>query len=149
MLDKLARELRSTLQFAQQVERIDFTDEAGEMWDAAYEDLSAEREGLVWSILGRAEAQVRRLSMIYALLDRSPAVDVPHLASALELWAYSERSAKYIFGDATGNPTADTILRSLRQVGVAGLSRTAISDLFGRNIAASKLSLALIQLQTL
>jgi hypothetical protein len=62
----------------------------------------------------RAEAQVVRLALVYALLDRSPVVDTPHLAAATALWRYAERSAAHVFGRSTGNRHADALLRILR-----------------------------------
>jgi len=42
-----------------------------------------------------------------------------------------------------GDPDADAILRALRQAGSAGLSRTEISNLFGRHRSAAKIERAL------
>lgn len=105
--------------------------QAEELWQVVYPKLSEEREGLVTAMLGRAEAQVLRLSLIYALLDGSAVVQPSHLHSALEVWGYCERSAAYIFGDATGNPIADRIVTELQQTG--SISRTQVSELFGRH----------------
>ena len=46
------------------------TEAAWGIWEAVYPKLSADRPGLLGAILGRAEAQVLRLALIYALLDR-------------------------------------------------------------------------------
>ena len=85
-----------------------------------------------------------RLSLTYALLDGSAVVTADHLAAALEVWGYAERSAEYIFGDATGDPIADTIAAALRQNGE--LTRTQSSDLLGRHVAADRIARALQQL---
>ncbi len=119
--------------------------EAADLWADTYADLSAERMGLVGALTARSEAHVLRLSMIYALLDGSTLIRVEHLAAALELWAYCEQSVLHVFGDSTGNPTADAILAALRAQG--GLSRTDISALFGRHESAQKITLALRELQ--
>jgi hypothetical protein len=60
---------------------------------------------------------VLRLSLLYALLDRSPAITAAHLTAALAVWDYGEASARYVFGDATGDPVADRILAGLREDG--------------------------------
>ena len=93
----------------------------------------------------RAEAQVMRLACIYALMDRSEVVRVAHLRAALAVWEYAEQSVHYVFGDRLGDPVADTILRALRNA-PPGLSRTEISDLFGRHQRARKLEDALATL---
>jgi hypothetical protein len=63
-----------------------------------------------------------------------------HLRAALGLWHYAEDSTRMIFGDSTGDPIADTILRGVRTAGE--LSDADISNLFRRHIAASKLEQA-------
>src|SRR5262249_36755926 len=60
-------------------------------------------------VTNRADAQVVRLSMIYALLDRSRIIRAAHLRAAWALWRYAEDSARYIFGDSTGDPLADKV----------------------------------------
>ncbi len=47
-----------------------------------YGELSTGRPGLFGAAVNRAEAQVLRLSVLYAALDRSPAVSVEHLSAA-------------------------------------------------------------------
>jgi hypothetical protein len=143
-VDILAGELRSTLEWARTVEAMDFDETAGGLWDRIYHDLSREQDGLLGSILGRAEAQVLRLAMVYALLDRSTLIRVPHLVSATQLWAYSERSALHIFGDAIGDPIADTILRNLRARGP--MNRTEIFKLFSNHETSERIEAALLVL---
>jgi len=142
----LAAELRALIAWASQQGTLARDAEARALWCDLYGELSADRDGLVGSMLARAEAHVLRLSLLYALLDHSATVRVSHLQSAIELWAYAERSVEYIFGDALGDPTADTILQALRQHGE--LNRTAISDLFGRNVPSARLHRALQRLLT-
>jgi hypothetical protein len=79
--------------------------------------------------------------MLYALLDGKDKIDVLHLQAALELWAYAERSTAHIFGDATGDPCADTILRALRASD--SLTRTEINNLFGGHAPAQRINQAL------
>src|SRR5262249_54043770 len=67
---------------------------------------------------------------------------IEHLRAALALWEYCETSARYVFGDALGDPVADEILRALRN-NPDGLTRTAIRDLFGRNRNADQIGRAL------
>jgi hypothetical protein len=81
--------------------------------------------------------------LLYALLDRAPQIALIHLEAALALWTYCEASARYIFGDLLGDPVVDTILRALRIAGSAGMSRTAIRDLFGRNQSGDRIAAAL------
>jgi hypothetical protein len=98
---------------------------------------------LLGAIIGRAEAQVVRLALIYALLDQRDEVDLVHLEAAFAIWEYCEASARYIFGDALGDPIADEIFQVMRKAGDDGLTRTQIRDLFGRNRDADRIHLAL------
>jgi hypothetical protein len=93
-------------------------------------------------ITNRAEAQVLRLSVIYALLDSSRVIQLPHLMAALAVWDYCEESARYIFGDATGDPTADRILEALRNSD-NGLTRTQIYGLLGHRTTRGRMDSAL------
>ena len=93
-------------------------------------------------MLGRAEAQVLRLALIYALLDGQAFIDAPHLLAALACWDYCEASARYIFGGTLGDPIADEILRLLRGSRV-GATRTEISNHFGRHRSGEEIGRAL------
>ena len=83
-----------------------------------------------------------RLSVLFAVLDCSALVRPEHLAAALAVWQYAEDSVLCLFGDATGNPLADTILGLLRNV-PACLSRTDIRKLAGKNLPEERISDAL------
>jgi hypothetical protein len=119
------------------------TTTASRLWEAVYPDLSADRSGLLGAITARAEAQTIRLAMIYALLDRKDKIDTGHLEAALAVLEYCEASAIHIFGRALGDPVADEVLGALRQANDAGMTRTAIRDLFGRNCSADRINAAL------
>jgi hypothetical protein len=115
---------------------------ASQYWHQVYETLSEGAVGLLGAITSRAEAYVTRLAMIYALFDCSSVISREHLKAAMAVWEYCYYSAKFIFGDASGNPIADAILEALR-LKPNGLTRTEISDLFSKNVDANKLNGAL------
>ncbi|HQQ00843.1 MAG TPA: hypothetical protein PLY86_20515 [bacterium] len=98
--------------------------------------------GLIGAILARGAPQIRRLAMTYAMLDLSTEVRLEHLNAALALWDYSERSVRFIWGDRTGFHIADEILAMLKR-SPGGLSRTDISNSFGRNVPAPRIQNAL------
>jgi hypothetical protein len=124
------------------------TDAAREQWRAVYSKLSALQPGLLGAVVARGEAQVVRLALIYALLDGSGHIDVPHLEAALAVWEYCESSAAFVFGDLLGDPIADEIARALQCAGSEGMTRTAIRDLFGRNRSGDRIGAALALLAT-
>lgn len=120
--------------------------EAKAFWFKLYPSLTADRFGLIGAITNRAEAQVMRLALIYALLDCSPQIEVPHLRAALALWDYCDRSSRFIFGEALGDKVADRILDELRCAGPNGLTRNDLRELFKRNLSGSKIEAALAML---
>jgi hypothetical protein len=65
-----------------------------------------------------------------------------HLMAALALWSYCERSVNHIFGESLGDDVADEILANLRQR-KAGMTRTEIRDVFGRNRSGERIARAL------
>jgi len=138
----LLRRLGDAIQFGRTVGEIKRDQEAGELWHEVYAQLSRDRVGLYGAVTSRAEAHTLRLSCLYALLDRSTVVRVPHLAAALEVWRYCEDSCRFIFGDSLGDVTADTIRAALRR-NPNGLTRTEISSLFDRHQSADQVMRAL------
>ena len=140
-LNDIVQGLHEALSFAAQVEEMGRDEEASALWHRVYHDLSQGKPGLFGAVVGRAEPYVMRLACIYALMDISGAVTAKHLTAALALWEYAEHTVRYIWGDATGDQTADTILRALRAQGP--MTQTAINYLFGRNVSADRIANAL------
>ena len=142
------QKLSDSIKFARTVGELKRDDEAKELWLKKYSSLSKEIPGLVGALTARAEAQVMRLACIYALFDCSDVIRVEHLCAALTLWDYVEASVSYIFSDSFGDPEADTIIGALRS-NPTGLSRTEISNLFGRHASPGQIPRALGVLQEL
>jgi hypothetical protein len=153
--DDLFQRLREALEFGKQWREIRLSEdiEAGhgfsatELWEAVYPDLSSGKPGLFGAVVARAEAYVRRLATIYAVLDLSEQVRVPHLLAALAVWQYSEASAHRIFSDRIGDALADEILEALRAAGEAGVTRSEIYELFGRNQRRNRIGAVLRDLE--
>jgi hypothetical protein len=140
---ELGAEMATVVENAKMVGLVGMTPAARKEWVAVYTALTADQPGLLGAVTARSDPQVRRMAMIYALLDRKGDVDEPHLKAALAVWEYCEASAAHIFGNALGDPVADEILRALQQAGSDGMSRTAIRDLFGRNRSGDRIGGAL------
>jgi hypothetical protein len=119
------------------------SDAARLRWREIYATLAEGSPGLVGALTARAEAQVLRLSMLYALCEQSAVIDTPHLEAAYALWQYCDASARYIFGESLGDPLADTILQMLRYAGSTGLTRTDVSAEFGRHVKSAAIGHAL------
>ena len=75
--------IRHAVEFARTVKRIDRSEEAWQTWEQIYGPLSAGKPGLLGAVLGRAEAQVTRLSTLYAVLARSGVILPEHQEAAL------------------------------------------------------------------
>lgn len=145
-VDSLVLRISRALQVARSFGTMGLTDLAREAWKAVYHDLSADRPGMAGALLARGEAQVMRLSALYASLDGNPSIDLVHLKAGLALWQYAEESTRLIFGDSLGSPMADTILRALRTSGE--LTDSQVSELFGRHLSSAKLEQAKTALVT-
>ena len=141
--DSEIAELKSVVEFASTERRLQRDAEATKEWGELYALLTAERPGARGAICNRGAAQVVRLSLLYAILDRSVEINVQHLRAAIAVWDYCEASVKYIFGNGLANRIADTVLNALRMSGKAGLTRTAISNLFNRNKRKPEIDTAL------
>jgi Bifunctional DNA primase/polymerase, N-terminal/Primase C terminal 1 (PriCT-1) len=146
-MDPLLKAVRTAVDFARGTTEVRRDDESRRIWHEVYPSLSEGRHGLYGAVTSRAEAQVVRLSLLYALLDQSAVIRSAHLSAALALWEYADASARYIFGASVGDPTADRILRALRSAAGSGLNRTEISEHFSKNQTASQIEQALAVLE--
>ena len=141
LLSDLARRISRALEHARRIDQMQRDGAAREIWKGIYGPLSGERPGLVGAMTARAEAQVLRLSMVYAALDGSSLISKEHLLAGLAVWAYADQSVTWIFGDSLGDPLADEVLRALRTDGP--LSRNDIYQRWGRHRGAAQIEHAL------
>lgn len=141
-VDALSDAVGNVLTFAESAGQMVFDTNARDLWVETYPELSRDRHGLGGSLTARAEAHVFRLALMYAVLDRAKGIGTEHLSAALALWKYSEESVTCIFGDATGNPLADDLLRLIRR-SPNGASRTDMNTYLGRNHTSAAIGQAL------
>ena len=142
-LVEVRSQLAAAILFAgKQQALLTFNDDARAKWIAVYDELSDGHPGLWGAATARAEAHTVRLALLYALLDCSPTIRVEHLDAALAFWAYASRSARWVFGDSLGDPTADEIW-DMAKLHPDGVTRTQVSDLFSRNKKAREIDRAL------
>jgi hypothetical protein len=132
-----AAELARAARHARTIERMRRDSAATRLWHAVYGDLSGMAGGLLGAVTSRAEAQVLRLSMIYALLDRSSTISEEHLRAGLAVWDYCRESAALIFGRSTGNTLADQVLKFVRDN--PGCGRKDLHRLLGNHVKADSL----------
>jgi hypothetical protein len=149
-LAALVSDLRSVVEWtASQPEILLRRDEeAAETWNRYYATLSQATTTIHDAATGRAEAQVLRLSALYATLDCSPVIRLPHLHAAFALWDYCSASAGFLFGTCVGEPVIDRIHEAL-QSSESGLSREQIRILFHGHVSSSSIQEALEKLKDL
>jgi hypothetical protein len=150
-LSALAHELRRTLNWAQTPTEILFrrTEAARELWTDRYPGLSQGRQDAYGAATSRAEAQVLRLSALYAALDCSGQVEASHLHAALAVWDYCQASARLFFSGDPIDPIARRISEAISDSAPGGLSKWQISGVFHGHVSKERIDLALQQLTAL
>lgn len=148
-MDSLILKLRNAVDFARKTTLVERSEEARTLWHERYPVLSEGLNGLLGGLTNRAEAQVMRLALIYALLDCSPKIEVVHLQAAFAFWDFCLESTRYIFGESLGDKLADRLLDAIREAGNEGLTRNAMRGMLGKNLLASRIDAALEMLERL
>lgn len=113
-VDDAIRELRAKIQEATAIRRVSRSDAAQRVWEDWYSALPDEETGPIGAITDRAETQVNRFSLIFALTDGSSVIEAEHLFAAIAVWDYSRRCVEYIWGGTTGDIMADRVVRELQ-----------------------------------
>jgi Protein of unknown function (DUF3987) len=145
----LGKRVENALSAARVHTEVGMTDEAWELWEAIYEQLSARSPDLVGVLTARAAPMVRRFAMLYALLDEQGCVAREHLEAALEMWRYVEDSTRWVFGDGFGDPVVDGCLAILRMAGSTGATRTGLYMALGTHVPSARITSALTLLESL
>lgn len=147
-LDRLVERTRTALLWGGARGLVERNPEAEELWRCEYPALTAAHPDKLGEMTSRGAPQVVRLSLIYAMLDMSPVIQVAHLRAALALWRYCEASVRYIFGRRLGNKDAERLLQALRDAGADGLSRTQVTrEVFRGHVAAERIRDLLMTLE--
>lgn len=137
--ERLAQATFKALDAARTVDRMSRDYPAKQLWREIYNKLTTGRPGGAFgAVTSRGDAQVLRLSVVYALTDGTAVIGEDHLRAAIALWEYCERSALWVFGWSTGDRRADLVLSELRAVYPNGLARDAIRQLLAKNHATSE-----------
>jgi len=147
--EKLApfgRRFQSAIEMARSRGPLNRGKKAKARWAEIYNELSAGRRGLVGAVTARAEAQVMRLVVLYALLEEDDKIGVGHLEAGLAVWRYCEESAAYLFCTESGDRHGDRILAALSDR-PKGMTRMEVRQLFGGHISRADLDEALEYLE--
>ena len=122
---------------------LDFNQQARDLWEAAYPNLSQDHPGLAGTVINRGEAQVLRLALVYALLDSAREIQPGHLRAALALWKYCRDSALFIFGQSEADPITRRVLTALE---AGPLTATALFKALGNSVSKKRLEASLGEL---
>lgn len=143
---KVVKIVREALDHAKTITDIKLNPEATERYIHLYKThFNEPRPGVFGATVKRGAPITLRLAAIYSMLDRCSSIELVHLNAAFALWKYAEDSARLIFGDATGNQTADMIRATLQEK-PEGMTRTEIRDLFQRNKTKKQINSAINKL---
>jgi hypothetical protein len=146
-LERLQGAVAAALDDARALDRLELDQSTRALWEQVYQPLTTAPPGAMGAVYNRAAPHVRRLAMIHAAMNGGQAVNPDHLSAAIALWQYCADSARYIFGDSTGNRLADDILEHLRGAADLGMTRTGMSAALGRHQSASRMTEALTTLE--
>jgi hypothetical protein len=131
---------------ARTIESMNRSWSAAALWRKVYSELAGDgATGMFGAVTSRAEAQVLRLSMIYALISGSAVIDDQHLRAALALWSYCRDSARLIFGAVSCDPVAEKLMEIISQR--PGISRRELHRATGNHVKAAAMVLALTTLR--
>lgn len=140
----LAHSVRNIVDHARTISEVTWSNEAREYWIRFYPDLSVDHPGAFGAVTARAEAQIQRLALLYALIDRSPVIEYRHLLASVAVWDYAQESARLIFAGASQDPVLDKIVAALQK---GALTQTELNGRLGGHIPAVRLKSALEDLQ--
>jgi hypothetical protein len=135
-LTDLQNRVRSVVTHARNVGRMRRTPAADRLWEAEYYRRAEIRAGgVVGAILGRAEPQLLRLSMLAALCRQEDVVGVEDLAAAIALWQYVDETVRMLFG-ACEDPLVARVIEAIRAE--PGVSRSRLHRLTAKAMAATR-----------
>ncbi len=141
----LIQDTREALFHSQRIGPMRFSDEALPIWSENYIKDQTSSKGILGAMTSRSSAYILRISVVYALLDKSSVIEKHHLNAALAVWEYSHNSTAFLFGDAT-SPLSRKILYHLSN-SEDGLSKTEIREIFSNHKSAEEIDTALKILQ--
>lgn len=143
-------EMAQSIVFGQRTRRVNRNMEADDYWhDVVYQRLGTEDfAGTLGDVVARGEPYVARLSLVFALLNRSNQITVDHIQAAQAVWQYSVDTAAWLFGaDTEAASGLDTRLLDMLRSNGRPMSRTEIRDALGRNVRGTPIAAALDRLR--
>lgn len=124
------------------------TVKAKEYWREFYHGpLNAIRTGKYASLTVRAAPMILRMAVIYAILDRSRMLDVPHIEAARAFWDYCDQTVAHLWGDPQLDSELRKVMETLKAI-PAGLTKGELNrKAFAGHARAAKLDELIAQAQ--
>lgn len=147
--EALAARLTTAVRDARMVDRMRLDDQARALWAGRLYDefTAADDEDAAWSEFARRAAPYcLRVAGLYAALRGSRLIHADDLTAAAALVRYAVASARFVLDTQSRNPRLDRIRRAVDGAGDEGLTRSAVSALFSRNITKNELDELLTEL---
>ena len=111
-------DMASAFAASTRLEQLSFTPLAAELWEHIYAEMgSIHLFGTLDVLTSREITLTLRVATIFALMDRSLLVDIPHLEAARAIVEYSRASIRWIWSAVTGDREADALLTALKSEG--------------------------------
>lgn len=140
---RLAALLRPRLERARTADLMSRDIDGMSFWFGKYGEIAADDPGgLLGIAVARAAWFITRLSLVYAVANGDEQIQPRHLQAALSFWRYCRESAAWALGSGVADSPEQRLLDVIRQAGPAGLSLTAQSAAFGRNLPAARIAAA-------
>jgi hypothetical protein len=124
---------------------VDFDNAARELWAHLFAELTQADNTILGPIKARAAPTVRRMALIYSLLDGCNHITVQHLEAAVAMWRYSSDSAGLIFGGRQADHKAQKLLDFLAD-GKSKTKEAIRRDCFRGNVLAPDIDRVLADL---
>jgi Protein of unknown function (DUF3987) len=126
---------QQVLKFARTVKHVSMSNQARKWWNNNYSKFEHEGpDGLAGKMTARAAAHIRRIAMLYALIDLTDQIELEHFHAAKKLWDYCSESAMFIFSGMTKEQ-----LRVVQWINLRGTAtfKKVREDLYHRNKPAA------------
>ena len=146
-LEMLGLRVGVAIDRARQVGPLTRSPEAEELWARIYNGLDDDVDGVVGSLTARAEAQMLRLSVAYALLDGSQTIELGHLEAAKAVWDHCGETVARVFAGEQPDHVIVRLTAALKEAGECGLDGSEQRDLFHRHLPGHRLAAARAELE--
>lgn len=124
--------LKANISYARdQVRQVAREQDSYPYWEKLYNSFDLQDTyGIHRSVTSRGIQHIIRLSIIYAVAEGKEIISEQHIRSAVAVWDYCSESARIIFGESTGNKTADLILDDMRSKPEMGFTIPVLKEKF-------------------